>query len=142
MPTATADRTWRWLVALPVVAAVALGGFVALGDRSGGSPGGSSGEAGETPLPVAAASIYEFEDLGEMVEASELVVRGHVVTTARGRVVGEGESAVISRLITLQIDEVLAGTAAAPTVPTVLPVALTTGLCTSVVVSVQVTPLL
>jgi len=50
------------------------------------------------------------------VQASELVVRGHVVGTARGRVVGDGEQAVVSRLVTVEIDEVLAGTAAAPTV--------------------------
>ena len=44
-----------------------------------------------------------------MVAASDLVVRARVDTTTRGRLVGEGEAAVVSRIDTLEIEEVLAG---------------------------------
>ena len=66
---------------------------------------------GPAPLAVEASSLYQFDDLASMVAASDLVVRARVDTTTRGRLVGEGEAAVVSRIDTLEIEEVLAGDA-------------------------------
>ena len=79
----------------------------------GGQP--FDAEGGPAPLAVSASSLYQFDDLASMVAASDLVVRARVDSTARGRVVGAGEAAVISRIGTLAVEEVLAGEEAGST---------------------------
>jgi hypothetical protein len=57
--------------------------------------------------------------LDELVAASDVVVEGRVVETRRGRSFGEpGGRTIVSRLVTLRVDAVLAG--AAPTAGAVL----------------------
>jgi len=119
MPTATADRGWRLLVVVPVLVAVAIGTFVALRARSSdSSAGGSAGEetGAEAVVPVSAASIYDFGGLDELVKASDLVVRGRVEATSRGRAIGNDDNAVVSRIVTVRVEEVLAGSVATTSV--------------------------
>ena len=119
MPTATADRGWRLLVVVPVLVAVAIGTFVALRSRSSeSSTGGAAvdGPGTEAVVPVSAASIYDFGSLDELVEASDLIVRGRVEAASRGRAVGSDANAIVSRIVTLRVEEVLAGSVATPSV--------------------------
>jgi hypothetical protein len=104
-------RTVRRSAAVVALLAVAAGAGIVRWTAAGGS--GSAGDTtGRTaPLPVAASSVYQFDDLASMVAASDLVVRARVDTTARGRLVGDGEAAVVSRIDTLSVEEVLAGDA-------------------------------
>ncbi len=67
-------------------------------------------------MPVSAASIYDFGGLDELVKASDLVVRGRVEATSRGRAVGNDDNAVVSRIVTVRVEEVLAGSVATPSV--------------------------
>jgi hypothetical protein len=105
---------WRWLG--PAVAVlVALGTGVAVAGRSGDGGAGDGPQpvrSGE-PAPVAVGSdAPRFRSLDELVAASDVVVRGEVVATERGRPFGEpGGTTIVSRLVTLRVDTVLAGTA-------------------------------
>jgi hypothetical protein len=66
------------------------------------------------PVDVEATSIYQFSSLDEMVAASDAIVVGRVTATERGRLVGDpANGGVISRLVTVTVDEVLAGVAGA-----------------------------
>lgn len=74
---------------------------------------------GLKPEAVSSSTRHEFTDLGELIDASDLIVDGEVVATERGRVFGgiddEGkaaETAVRSRVLTLRVDEVIATGAA------------------------------
>ena len=119
MPTATADRGWRLLVVVPVLVALGIGTFVALRPRSSESTAGGSAaeETGTEPVvPVSAASIYDFGGLDELVKASDLVVRGRVEATSRGRAIGNDDNAVVSRIVTVRVEEVLAGSVATTSV--------------------------
>ncbi|HEX4981902.1 MAG TPA: hypothetical protein VFV63_09395 [Ilumatobacteraceae bacterium] len=67
------------------------------------------------PLRVHATSIYDFASLDEMAAASDLVVEADVVAVERGRLVGEpDQGGVISRIVTLAIDDVIGGETTAP----------------------------
>jgi hypothetical protein len=116
MPTATPDRGWRLLVVLPVVTAVVLGAVVATGSWAGGDHPAPTATTGAAPVGISAESIHQFASLDELVAGSDLVVRGHVVSTARGRAVGGGDNAVVSRIVTIAVDDVLAGSTPASTV--------------------------
>jgi hypothetical protein len=61
-------------------------------------------------VDVEATSIYQFASLDEMVAASDAIIIGRVTATERGRLVGDpANGGVISRLVTITVDEVLAG---------------------------------
>ncbi len=101
---ATASRR-RWAVAGPIVVVVTatVVGLVALRRPA---------PAGATPLAIDATSAYQFVSVGELVSASDAVVRATVVAVERGRLVGgPGAGGVVSRRVTLRIDELLAGDA-------------------------------
>jgi hypothetical protein len=108
-------RALRRTAAVIALLAVAGGVGIARWSSTGGDAPAADATAGPAPLPISASSLYQFDDLVSMVEASDLVVRARVDSTARGRVVGDGEAAIVSRIDTLQVDEVLAGDAAAGT---------------------------
>ena len=100
---------------------MAIGTFVALRSRSSESSAGRAEPSAVDPrrkqvVPVSAASIYDFGSLDELVEASDLVVRGRVEATSRGRAVGSDANAVVSRIVTVRVEEVLAGSVATPSV--------------------------
>jgi hypothetical protein len=51
-----------------------------------------------------------FSQVDELVAAADLVVTGEVAAVARGRTFGEpGGTAIVSRVVTLRVDSVLAG---------------------------------
>lgn len=105
--------TVRWSrvgPALAVVAALAVSGGLALTDDDGTPQPTPASEA--APVPIT-SDAPRFERLEQLVAASDLVVRGTVVAVEPGRVFGDpGQAAVRSRLVTLTIDEVVAGSGA------------------------------
>lgn len=117
--TVTARRSRRWWAGPAAVVVVALIGASALGGRGTGDPGRDPDPAGDTGPgdgePVAVSSdAPRFPTLAGLLDASDLVVSGEVVATERGRPFGGPEgTAIVSRLVTLRIDEVLAGAAPA-----------------------------
>lgn len=96
--------------------AVAVGAVALLSD-DGSSPGEPSpqGAPADTSLLAVDASGPVYSSLGELVDASELIVRGRVVATSRGRMVGSQNAAIESRLVTVEVDDVLRGTGDTPT---------------------------
>jgi hypothetical protein len=101
---------------------VALVAATALGGRGTGTPAPAPDQdpapdtvPGEDGEPVAVSSdAPRFATLADLLDASDVVVSGEVVATERGRPFGEpGGTAIVSRLVTLRVDEVLAGTAPA-----------------------------
>jgi hypothetical protein len=118
-------RHLRWAgplaaVALAIGAAVVVG---AGGDRGGGNGGGPSdataSATGDEELVEVSSDAPRHADLDELVAAADLVVRGEVEGTERGRAFGQpGGTTIVSRLVTLRVDEVLAG--AAPRAGTVI----------------------
>jgi hypothetical protein len=106
------------------VVAVALGAAVVtgLGDGADGSGSSAREEVASEPaeeLVEVTSDAPRYPSLDELVAAADLVVRGEVASTERGRTFGQpGGSTIVSRLATLRIDEVLAGTA--PRADTVL----------------------
>lgn len=112
-PSRPSGRGWLApLVALAVAAilAVALVG----GGGSGGDPEptSTSTSSASVPEPVEISSDSPtYATLGELLAASDLVVRARVTSTERGRVFGEpgDETALQSRLVALEVTEVLRG---------------------------------
>lgn len=97
-------------VLVPVVAAVVV--FAAMQ-----RPGPISARAADVPdaagpgapvLAVDTVSVFHFDTLDELVDASDLVVVGQVIATEPGRLVGDPRSGgVVSRLVTLHVEDVL-----------------------------------
>ena len=101
---------WRTLgPALAVVVAVVAGVALTRGDDEGPPPGPV------TPTPVAVTSdAPRLDTLEALAAAADLVVRGEVARTARGRLFGDSATgtAIESRLVTLSVTAVLRGDAA------------------------------
>jgi hypothetical protein len=92
-----------------LVIAVAAGGGLALADDDGRP--GPADASGRAPVQIT-SDAPRFERVEALVGASDLVVRGTVAAVEPGRLFGDpGQAAVRSRLVTLAIDEVLAGAA-------------------------------
>lgn len=122
-------RPRRWVA--PLVAVVVAGVLAAVllaGGSDGGPPddggadgaaGGSGGSASTTtvaPDPVAIESDAPmYATLEELLAASDLVVRARVTGTERGRVFGDpedqGGDAIESRLVAVEVTDVLSGAA-------------------------------
>jgi hypothetical protein len=101
---------------LPVLALVLAVGAavisVARPGDDGGAPAGPSASTVAGPAPVAVSSdAPRHTDVAELVAAADVVVRGRVVAAERGRWFGDGTDGgrIQSRLITLRVDDVLAG---------------------------------
>lgn len=104
----------RWVGPVAVVVvALAVAGVVGRGDPSSPDREPATGAAEDAGEPVAVTSdAPRYADLAELVAASDLVVRGEVEATERGRTFGgPGGAAIVSRLVTLRVDQVLAGPA-------------------------------
>ncbi len=110
MPTVTAN-TRRWLPwPIPVGLCVVFAGGGLLWQRGSGDSTIPPSVPSTTLLEVSADSIYQFDGLDEMVAASDLIVTGEVVSTVRGRLVGDpAAGGVISRIVTVRVDDVLLG---------------------------------
>lgn len=109
-------RPRRWWAGPAAVVVVALIAATALGGRGTGTPApGPDADTAADDEPVAVASdAPRFATLADLLDASDVVVAGEVVATERGRPFGDpGRAAIVSRLVTLRVDEVLAGTAPA-----------------------------
>ena len=125
MTAATAGRTrlaWAVPLGLVVVAIAVAAVVVARDPRESAAPARPTTTAPE-PDPVEIASdAPRFATLDELVGASDLIVRGRVTDTERGRWFGDGSSSarIQSRLVTLAVDEVLAGEAPAGELGTLL----------------------
>ena len=107
---ATADRRWlrSWLPIAAGVAVAAIGGVLHFRSADAGSGTSTQSATPTSVLAVAATSAYHFDALDELVAASDLVVTGEVVETARGRLVGDADNGgVVSRIVTVRVDRVL-----------------------------------
>lgn len=111
---ARASARPRWALALPVLAVVvALAAAVVAGSGDGADQTDAS--APTATVPVDAVQVTSdsprYATLDELVAASDLVVRGEVTATERGRWFGDGSTGprIQSRLVTLAVDEVLVG---------------------------------
>jgi hypothetical protein len=120
MTSARRRSTWLVPVALVLLAAVITVVVLATdrSDRSGDATGDDPGSSLATSPDVVAVTsdAPTYATLDDLVGASDVVLRGTVVAVERGRWFGSGapgESRIQSRLITVDVDEVLAG--AAPT---------------------------
>jgi hypothetical protein len=110
---ATADRPRRFastaalLLVVPVAAALWFGANV----MSSGHAAPTAASASEPePLAVAATGGPHFSTLADLVAGSDLIVTGRVESTERGRLVGDPNGGgVVSRFVTVRIDEVLKG---------------------------------
>jgi hypothetical protein len=69
----------------------------------------------DEPLPPVAVTsdAPRLGTLSELVDASDIVVRARVTGTERGRVFGEGDAAIESRIVRLRVTKVLRGPAVA-----------------------------
>lgn len=121
-PAARATPTGRRLgrsasrpvrIGLPLVVLVAAAVLTAVllttGDADDAGPPTTTTTG---PAPVAVSSdAPRYSTLEELEAASDVVVRGRVATTERGRLFGDpgSHSAVESRLVTLEVAEVLGG---------------------------------
>src|SRR3954452_1998088 len=118
MATADRARRGRWLLlGMPIVAAVVVGVLVLAGRGPSAPDDTASQPTDTTPAPVGvdATSSYDFATLEQMVDNTDLVVRGRVIATEGGPLVGEADASVVSRVVTLQVDDVLGGRLAAST---------------------------
>jgi hypothetical protein len=108
-----AGASWRvgWRAVGPVAAvAVAVVASLVLAGRGADQPAPPQRSVSRAPVAIT-SDAARVDTLEELVARSDLVVRGQVVATERGRLFGEpGAGAVQSRLVTLELAEVLAGT--------------------------------
>ena len=91
--------------------------FVLLGHGPSATDDVTSEPTDTTPAAVAveATSSYAFTTVDQMIDNSDLIVRGRVVATERGPLVGEADASVVARVVTLQVEDVLGGRLAAST---------------------------
>lgn len=123
----TDRRRWPMALVPALVVALALGAVVVSLRSDPGADPATSGSASTTTSPgdaddaVAVTSdAVRVASLEELIGAADLVVRAEVVATERGRWFGDGGDGarIQSRLVTLRVDDVLAGPA--PGAPSIL----------------------
>ncbi|WP_421120821.1 hypothetical protein ACE2AJ_05855 [Aquihabitans daechungensis] len=110
-PSARSPLAWAVPIGLVVVAVVVAAAILA------GDPGEAPAPAPTTttapqPAPIEISSdAPTFTSLEQLVDASDLIVRGRVADTQRGRWFGDGATSarIQSRLVTLDVEDVLAG---------------------------------
>jgi hypothetical protein len=108
-------RWLRWAGPAAAVAVAVTAGV--LGQRDTDTDTGSDKSAGqersaadEPPLEVA-SDAPRYATLDDLAAAADLVVTGEVEGIDRGRTFGQpGGAAIVSRLVTLRVDDVLTGT--------------------------------
>jgi len=103
--------TWLVPVALGALAAVAAV-VVVLAGRGG--PGGDRQDDTAPPAVAVSSDAPTHRSLDQLVAAGDVVVRGTVEAAERGRWFGSGgagEARVQSRVLTVRVTDVLAGTA-------------------------------
>lgn len=120
MSAARRRSTWLVPLALGLLAVVVTAVVLATGGADDDPSGAGARRAADAatpggPEPVAVASdAPTFGSIRDLVGAADVVVRGRVATIERGRWFGSGAAdgtRIQSRLITVEIEEVLAGAA-------------------------------
>lgn len=104
---------WTWAVPVAVVVAALIGAVVLSSDPEP-SPPAPTTTAAPTPDPVEVESdAQRYASLDELLAASDVVVRGRVTDAERGRWFGDGTSStrIQSRLVTIDVEDVLKGSA-------------------------------
>lgn len=105
------NRRLLLALAIPLVAAVAVAAGT-LAERDRAAPPAPSDPVRGAPDTVVlpAESSVHASTLAELVGASDSVVIGRVLGTGRGRLVaGSSGGGIVTRLVRLQVEEVLAG---------------------------------
>lgn len=95
--------------------AVAVAAVAVVVTLSRSSDGGTASSPPTTTVPADAVEVTSdapaYGTLQELIDASDLVVTGRITDAERGRWFGEpGAGRIQSRLLTLDVDQVLAGT--------------------------------
>jgi hypothetical protein len=110
------DRRWWFALALlPLLALVGAVLSVTRDDASVPAPGPTIPQAGldaGTAVVVSSAGEVRYPDLGSLVAASDAVVIARVSATERGRLLADepsGTGGIVTRLVRLEVEEVLAG---------------------------------
>jgi hypothetical protein len=98
-------RLWRWGgPAIAVIVAAAVG-------MSAAQSGSAAATSEPDPVEVSSNPVL-LTSLVELVEVADVVVRAEVAATERGRLFGQpGGASIQSRLVTLEVREVVAGDA-------------------------------
>ena len=92
----------RWAGPLAVVA-LAVGAAVVAGQRGGDSRSAEDPAPAEEELAEVTSDAPRYATLDELVAAADLVVRGEVASTERGRTFGQpGGTTIVSRLVSHQ----------------------------------------
>ena len=104
----------HWPVVLPVVLVLVALGWAVAGRAGSGDGPAEQTVPSEQELVAVTSDAPAYRSLLELMEASDVVVRATVVGAEHGRWFGDGQEGtrVQSRLVTLQVDETLAGVAA------------------------------
>jgi len=108
-------RHLAWGIPALLVVVAVIGAVVLTRDPVEAPPAPTTTTA-PAPDPVAVDSdAPAFASLDELVAASDLIVRGRVTDTERGRWFGDGSerARIQSRLVTLEVEDVLRGDAPA-----------------------------
>ena len=114
--------TWAVPVVLVLVAAVAVA-IVVSRDDGEAQPAAPPTTTAPEPEPIEVSSdAPRFTTLDELVAASDLIVRARVADAQPGRWFGDGSTGprIRSRLVTLDVSEVLAGDVASGDLGTLL----------------------
>ena len=113
-PPGASPSWWRhWPVVLPVLLVLVALGWAAVGRTGTGDGSAEESAPSEPELMAVTSDAPAYRSLLELMEASDVVVRATVVGAEHGRWFGDGQEGtrVQSRLVTLQVDETLAGVA-------------------------------
>lgn len=110
-------RDRRWWFALALLPLLALAGAALSIPRDDGPVPGTAVpradlDLGAAPVVVSSADEVRYPDLGSLVAASDAVVIARVRAVERGRLISEdpsGTGGIVTRLVRLGVDEVLAG---------------------------------
>jgi hypothetical protein len=102
---------WAIPAGLVVVAAIVAAVVVTQDPGQAPAPAPTTTTAPEPEAVEISSDAPSFTSLDQLVEASDLIVRGRVTDTERGRWFGDGStsSRIQSRLVTLDVEEVIAG---------------------------------
>lgn len=98
---------WVLPVVIAVAAVVAVGVAATRGPDGSGTVATSARATTVPPIAVAATDAVTYRTVDELAGASDLVVRGRVAEVRRGRVVGEPGAGIESRVVVVDVAEVL-----------------------------------
>jgi hypothetical protein len=113
---------WAVPAALVAVAVIVAAVVLAGGSDEAPPPAATTTAAPELDPVEVSSDAPRFTSLDQLVAASDLIVRARVTDTEPGRWFGDGSTSarIRSRLVTLDVDEVLAGEAPAGELGTLL----------------------